>query len=140
MSDLMIYGFIGDDMPTCPTCGTRCEILEQIDDDSQRLQCLNKKCGLEFIGEWEEESDDEIDPVEQLVLAGHGYTNLRKVNGLVCGIMRFIYTVGVCYGLDETGYVGRYCFDTHQNAALFLGEWDGKVLPVIGEDGCTAIK
>lgn len=70
-----------------------------------------------------------------------GYARLRFVPDRgVCGILRFIYTVGVCYGLDETGYAGRFCFDTAQNAALFLQNWDGETLPVIGEDGCTAIK
>lgn len=58
----------------------------------------------------------------------------------VCGVFRFMYTVGVCFGIDETGYEGRYCFDTAQNAMLFLEFWDGRTAPVVGEDGCTAIK
>ena len=70
----------------------------------------------------------------------YGYQNLRLVNGAWCGTQRFIYTVGVVMGLDESGYKNRFCFDTEQNAALFLKEWDGTTLPVIGDDGCKAIK
>jgi len=73
-------------------------------------------------------------------LLTHGYQNLRLVNGRWCGTMRFMYTVGVVLGLDDSGYTNRFCFDTEQNAALFLKDWDGSTLPEIGVDGCTAIK
>ena len=53
---LEIFGFIGDDMPTCPICGTRCEIKEELNKNSQRLKCLNRMCAKEFIGEWEEDN------------------------------------------------------------------------------------
>ena len=70
-----------------------------------------------------------------------GYREIREVGELgLCGIMRFLFTCGVCYGLDETGYAGRICFDTWQNAFMFLEEWDGVTLPKVGDDGCTAIK
>ena len=68
------------------------------------------------------------------------YENVREIDGVVYGIRRFMYTVGVCGGIDETGYSGRFCFSSHMNATLFLMNWDGHTLPVIGEDGCTAIK
>ena len=55
---LEMYGVIGDDMPTCPTCGTRCDIVHIFDDETQRLKCLNRMCAKEFIGEWEEETDE----------------------------------------------------------------------------------
>ena len=64
---------------------------------------------------------------------------LTRDHGLV-GIGRFIYTCGVCLNLDETGYVGRFCFDTLQNARLFLQDWDCITPPTVGLDGCTAIK
>lgn len=74
-------------------------------------------------------------------LVAHGYLNLRQIEGWGwCGVLRFMYTHGVCIGLDETGYGGRFCFDTYQNARLFLAEWDGVTMPMIGLDGCTAIK
>ena len=58
----------------------------------------------------------------------------------VCGILRQAYSVGVFYGLCESGYDGRFCFNTELNALLFLKDWDGVTLPVIGVDGCKAIK
>ncbi len=85
--------------------------------------------------------DDGLDPVLVLNLIKNGYSDLRVVGELgVCGISRFMYTVGVCCGCDETGYQGRICFDTMQNAQLFLKDWDGITMPTIGEDGCKAIK
>ena len=70
----------------------------------------------------------------------NGYSHIREIDGVVCGLMRFMYTVGVCYGIDAVGYSGRFCFSNHLNAVMFLQEWDGATPPVIGEDGCTAIK
>jgi hypothetical protein len=81
-----------------------------------------------------------ISPELQTQLFGDGYQNMREIDGMVCATMRFIYTVGVCYGIDATGYRGRFCFESHQCADLFLKDWDGQTPPVIGEDGCTAIK
>jgi hypothetical protein len=69
-----------------------------------------------------------------------GYTEIATIDGNLCGLMRFMFTVGVCYGLDETGYRGRFCFDNHLDASLFLADWDGSKPPTIGVDGCTAIK
>lgn len=49
------------------------------------------------------------------------YTHLRwlkndKGEDVLCGLGRFIYTVGLVIGLDETGYFGRYCFEHHRDA------------------------
>lgn len=85
------------------------------------------------------EGQDKGMTLEQ-ILTSNGYMNVRCINGLWCGVHRYIFTVGVCYGLDETGYRGRFCFSTYQNAALFLKDWDGETPPEIGIDGCTAIK
>ena len=73
-------------------------------------------------------------------LTDNCYSDICIRNGEVCGILRFVFTYGVCVGLDMIGYRCRFCFDTEQNAKLFLSEWDGSYLPVVGEDGCTAIK
>lgn len=81
-----------------------------------------------------------MSPELEKLLIENNYENVREIDGMVCAISRFMFTVGVCYGIDLTGYRGRFCFDSYQNAELFLKEWDGKTPPVIGEDGCTAIK
>jgi len=74
-------------------------------------------------------------------LESQGYEHLREIPGVGwCGVGRFIFTCGVCFGLTETGVRGRFCFDTHACAALFLRDWDGKTYPSVGLDGCTAIK
>ena len=69
------------------------------------------------------------------------YSNMRTVpNFGECGLIRNMFTVGVCYRMDDIGPGGRFCFDSWSNAALFLKEWDGTYYPTVGEDGCTAIK
>lgn len=69
------------------------------------------------------------------------YESLKNIDGNLCGLMQMLFTVGVMYGIDEQGnYHGRFCFDTYQNAELFLQDWDGHTLPVVGEDGCKAVK
>lgn len=75
------------------------------------------------------------------ILDENGYTDLRYVEGWgICGITRMIFTVGVCYGMDETGRKGRFCFGTYIDAQLFLRDWDGSTLPEVGVDGCKALK
>ena len=74
-----------------------------------------------------------------MILQDEGYKNICIRNNKLCGTLQFINTAGVCIGLDEISYENKYCFDTMQNAKLFLSEWDGSYKPVIGEDGCIAI-
>ena len=82
-----------------------------------------------------------MNPEIELALKNNQYENVREViPGFICATHRFLFTCGVCCGLDETGYTNRFCFDTMQNAELFLKDWDGNTVPVVGEDGCKAIK
>lgn len=56
---------------------------------------------------------------EELIaeLESQGYTHIRHVEGLgLCALMRFIYTTGLCVGVDDGGYVGRYCYSNHADA------------------------
>ena len=77
--------------------------------------------------------------IEFLELEGYG--RVRYVpNWGYCGLHQFIFTVGVCYGLDYTGLKGRFCFSTLNEALGFYETWTGKELPKVGVDGCTAIK
>jgi len=54
---------------------------------------------------------------------------LREVpNKGICGLVRFAFTVGLCYGMttdDFQFYEGRYCFPLGIDAVTALAEWDG---------------
>jgi hypothetical protein len=64
-------------------------------------------------------------------LTKEGYINLRVIEGRgICGLREFIFTIGLCEGLTNIGYSGRYCYSKEQNglfnAILGLKLWDGK--------------
>ncbi len=60
-------------------------------------------------------------------LQAEGYWNLREVPGRgICGTYRFMFTFGVCWGIDNSGYRGRWCFATRQEAETALADWDGE--------------
>lgn len=57
-------------------------------------------------------------------LQKEGYIHLIELPKVgICGILEFMFTWGVCYGLDEYGYMGRYCFPTYEQALLALSTW-----------------
>jgi len=59
-------------------------------------------------------------------LENENYTNLKEIPGRgVCGLWKFLFTTGLCFGLDQYGYVGRYCYETTQEAEIALKYWDG---------------
>ncbi len=66
--------------------------------------------------------------------------DMRFINGKLCGIEKWTFTWSVSYGFDGYLREGRYCFDSLQNALGFYNEWDGIEVPVVGIDGCTAVK
>lgn len=45
------------------------------------------------------------------------------------GICRMAYTVGLFFGLDISGYYGRYCYPTWEDAAQAIKQWDGSGYP-----------
>lgn len=66
-------------------------------------------------------------------LETEGYFNLKVIEGRgICGLYEFIYTVGLCYGLDQIGYYGRYCYPKNiaSDAVLALTIWDGNNDPL----------
>ncbi len=74
-------------------------------------------------------------------LESQGYFAVREIRGRGwCGLYRFLFTVGVCHGMDWSGLSGRFCFESLPSALNFYVNWDGITLPVLGENGCTAIK
>ncbi len=62
-------------------------------------------------------------------LDSEGYKNLRRLpDGQLIGIYKFLFTYGLCVGLDVGGYSKRYCYPHADkidaiNAALY---WEGE--------------
>lgn len=88
-----------------------------------------------------------MDVEEQLeaFFEGEGYEEIQKVEGWGwCGLNKYIFTWGVLYGMNHWGIQGRFCFDTRGNALAFYKDMIkyGRDVekPVVGQDGCTAIK
>ena len=81
-----------------------------------------------------QETLNKQDPYEQTLtksfidfLQTEGYSMIRVVPGRgVCAIKRFIFTTGLCIGLVETGYKGRYCYETFAEAQRDICTWDGE--------------
>lgn len=77
-----------------------------------------------------------INPVLKNKLEQEGYTQICEKEGRgICGIYRFVFTTGLVYGMDETGYAGRWCFETMCEATSELEKWNG-----IGDPGGEWIK
>lgn len=54
-----------------------------------------------------------------------GYTELRVIDGKLCGLQRFLFTTGLVVDLDADGYERRYCYERHEDAEAALAAWDG---------------
>lgn len=58
------------------------------------------------------------------LLEKEGYTHIRGINGVLCGIRRFAFTTGLVVGLEKTGYEGRYCYSNHADAVQAIENWE----------------
>jgi len=61
-------------------------------------------------------------------LTEQGYQQVREIPGRgLCGLKEFIFTIGICEGLNEHSFEGRWCYpkDIILEAALAYGTWDG---------------
>jgi hypothetical protein len=68
-----------------------------------------------------------IAPALKQQLEEEGYVGLRLVPGRgVCGIRALITTYGIFCGLDETGYLYRYCYQYLRDAGPALRAWSGE--------------
>lgn len=72
----------------------------------------------------------------------HGYLHVQEIPGRgICALCKYMYTVGIVWGLDDTGYKGRWCYSGLVQAAVALASWDGQGDPPLewikykGEDG-----
>jgi hypothetical protein len=69
-------------------------------------------------------TEQEKEGLEMKLIFNDGYFHLRDIPGRgICGLRKFVFTVGLCYGLDETGYVGRYCFSEISEAMGAIDQW-----------------
>ena len=54
----------------------------------------------------------------------YGYWNCKVITfqgeEVMAGLCMFAFTIGLVFGLDETGYYGRYCFSDGLSARLAL--------------------
>lgn len=71
-----------------------------------------------------------LTPELQATLEREGYQYIcEKKNVGVCGLLKFIYTTGLCIGLDEYGYHGRFCYESGRDALVDIISWDGDGAP-----------
>jgi hypothetical protein len=60
------------------------------------------------------------------MLLAEGYMMVREVPGRgVCGLYKFLFTIGLVYGCDATGYAGRWCYPSMGTALESFFKWDG---------------
>jgi len=68
-----------------------------------------------------------LTPALKEQLEEEGYVDIREVPGRgICGIRKFLFTWGLIYGLDETGFKGRWCYNNYVEPVIYLREWDGE--------------
>lgn len=49
--------------------------------------------------------------ISTLLETQYGYrVRVRVIDGQFIAVIKFAYTWGLCYGVDEHGYKGRYCY------------------------------
>lgn len=62
-------------------------------------------------------------------LEQQGYTDLREVNGVLCGLQQMNFTYGLIVKLTWFGYSHRYCYEHKEDALEALNSWDGSGHP-----------
>lgn len=72
---------------------------------------------------------DGPDPGLAALLRELGYFNLKIIDGVVCGLSPFLFTVGLVVNIDKHGYERRYCYSELLDAKAALESWDGKDHP-----------
>jgi hypothetical protein len=53
-----------------------------------------------------------------------GYVSPREIEGRgICALHKFMYTVAIVWGLDDSGYSGRWCYSGMVQAAGATPAW-----------------
>lgn len=74
------------------------------------------------------DNDTQIDyeplgPEQRKFYEDMGYACVARFRGQIIGLRPFIFTVGICVGIDETGYQYRFCYDHAGLAMVAMIEW-----------------
>jgi hypothetical protein len=78
---------------------------------------------------------DQVQPLDgpsarlDTILTANGYTEIRRLASRVCALKQFNYTTAIAVGLDETGYLLRYCYEHAIDARVALRKWNGQGHP-----------
>lgn len=64
-------------------------------------------------------------PALEAFLLEQGYSELRPIGGVVCGLHRYNFTTGLVVGLTFECYERRYCYEHGEEALMALRVWDG---------------
>lgn len=80
------------------------------------MTSLNTEVGTP---EWYESLGDE----HAKFFIDEGYQLPCKMHGKVVAMMKFIFTVGIVVGMDETGYECRYCYGSAPEAYIAYATW-----------------
>jgi hypothetical protein len=104
------------------------ELMDEYDDpecdDEDDLNRESEKVYKERFGI---DYHDDLEKAFVQFLIDEGYFELRHIDGVGwCGLYRFAFTVGLVTGMNEYGYVGRYCYENLSDAKEALKEWNGK--------------
>lgn len=61
-----------------------------------------------------------LTPELEKYLNEQGYFNLKVVDGKICGLMKFMYTIGLVVNIKEWDYEYRYCYPYANTAECLL--------------------
>ena len=79
--------------------------------------------------------------VDAIIESWNDHVVATKVIGnKVYALQPFLFTYGVLLDLTTLSYKGRYCFGSLTEAKVFWNDFDGSQVPIVGVNGCTAIK
>jgi hypothetical protein len=62
------------------------------------------------------QSLDQLDPT---------YFSPRVIDGKVCALSNFLFTIGLMVDIKNDLYERRYCFENYADAKAALNDWDG---------------
>lgn len=74
-------------------------------------------------------SEESLKIIERMGEDAKEYVMFTEIDGKgLCALKPFMFTVGLCIGINEHSFYGRYCYpnDRKLEAIFALGCWDGK--------------